>query len=164
MQQASRPELPYLVRRLKREDLPLVARTWVEGSRMSAAWCPEREHDQLYRRSLDAVLHRALGCDVAARRGESDLWVCPNPSNDDRIWAWACANVRQDQVALHWVWVRDEFRRMGLATRLVATILQESGSRLVWTSWSKMGALFVAARPEAFLEPPAGYRPDLFRP
>jgi GNAT superfamily N-acetyltransferase len=167
--QLARQALPFQTRRPRREDIPLVARTWVEGSRSSASWCPDKEHDALYRRALDAVLHRATGAEVRAdgeplRPGGSDLWVVPNPEADDRIWAWACADVQGQWKALHWIWVRDEWRKWGLATRLVASILQHAGSRLLWTSWSRMGALLVAGRPEVFEPQPHGYRPDLFRP
>lgn len=139
---------PIAIRALRPGDLPLVLDSWVRTSRSSAPWAPTRTHDCALGRHLEGLTSRAA------------VWVAANREDEDRILGWLCGDPRGG--LLHWVWVREPWRRAGIASALVAQVALETEGPLTITGWSQLGAAL--ARTLAGLKPwPDCYRPDLGR-
>jgi GNAT superfamily N-acetyltransferase len=92
----------------------------------------------------------------------ASIWVACNPELEDRVIGWLCGDARRG--LLHWVWTREEWRRIGVARELVARLDSESGRKdLMATGWSPAGAELMRHLSGMFRAWPDCYRPDLGR-
>jgi len=130
-------------------DRPLILETWIRTSRSCDPWIDHTRHDYSMARHLERLLSRC------------PTWVAANREADDRILGWLCADVRRG--LLHWVWVRQDWRRIGIAKELVAAAAREAVCGLrAFTGWSPSGVCLVRRLP-GFQPWPECYRPDLGR-
>lgn len=88
------------------EDLPFVKDSWFESYRRGGK-CPETRFD-VYAAGMRALIERLVK--------ETPVQVVYVPGVDDEILAWVC---RTDEV-LHYVYVKQAYRKRGLAAALVA--------------------------------------------
>lgn len=139
---------PIVIRAMAPGDLPLILDSWVRTSRSADPWIPTRTHDV------------ALGRHLERLTASCPIWVAANREDSERILGWICADPRS--CVLHWVWVREPWRRAGIASALVAQVARETQGLLMFTGWSQLGSGL--AKSLTGLKPwPDCYRPDLGR-
>ena len=143
--------IPVAIRRLTQPDRPLVAQSWAHGLRSVTPWGDVEGNVRRANAYVDRALHR------------SSAWVLANKADEARILGWACASIGGGPPVLHWIWVREDWRRLGLARRLLAHVLTEASIKFVLSGWSRMGAELVRGCAEMFQPWPECYRPDLGR-
>jgi GNAT superfamily N-acetyltransferase len=80
-------------------------------------------------------------------------WVACCPEDPSRVYGFVVADQRTRPALMHWLWVRRDFRRLGIGTRLVAQVLCESPEKLSPTSWTRELEWFRASRAELFQAP-----------
>jgi GNAT superfamily N-acetyltransferase len=139
---------PIVIRAMVPGDLPLVLDSWVRTSRSADPWAPTQTHDVAMGRHLE----RLTAC--------ASVWAAANREDADRVLGWICAEPSRG--LLHWVWVREPWRRAGIASALVGAVARECQGPLMFTGWSHLGVEL--ARSLQGLKPwPDCYRPDLGR-
>jgi hypothetical protein len=120
----------------------------VRTSRSAAPWAPTQTHDVAIGRHLEHLIPTQA------------VWVAANREDADRVLGWICGDPRRG--LWHWVWVREPWRRVDIATLLVAQVARESEGPLSFTGWSHLGSEFVRTL-EGLRPWPDCYRPDLGR-
>ena len=99
--------LPVIVRGLRESDHNFVIDSWVNTVRFSAPaldWVPGGIIARVYRQMARSI--------IKARPELFHLVV--SEDDEDQIFGWSCA----DKSATHFVYVKEKFRRLGLAGRL----------------------------------------------
>lgn len=137
-------KLPYTIRQHTEADMGCIVQPWYRHSKKTYRWlsCATR----------DRVLAEAI------RRAAADLpvFIACNREQPDQVFGWACAEVGK---ALHFVWVKETFRGLGLARELVEHVAPLSDITTPWTNWTQAGSALVAKLPSL-----GNFRPDLFGP
>jgi GNAT superfamily N-acetyltransferase len=133
-------DLPVDIRPMAESDMSLAILKWASSARPAMQWLCKNA----FRRNLAPTALRAL------REGTA-LVACAKAA-PEVVHAWASSDVSQR--VLHWVYVRPEFRRMGLARMLTMEIERRCDGPLRVSGWSRDGKSIIE-RYE--------YRPDLLR-
>lgn len=98
--------LPVTFRDAKPDDLAFILSSWLKSHRQVGdnAWMANDVYYAIHRARFTTALHQrvVVACD---------------PEHEDQILGWACAGL--DGHTVHYVYVKQVFRRFGLARRLV---------------------------------------------
>jgi GNAT superfamily N-acetyltransferase len=140
-----------VIRKMAPGDRALVASSWTHGARGASAWWHGDEYARAASRGVDGLLDRCA------------CWVLANPDDINRILGWTCVGTSGVTPVVHWIWVREDWRRLGLARRLLAHVLTETTARLAVSGWSRMGSDLARGCAEMFKPWPDCFRPDLGR-
>lgn len=120
--------LPVSIRDMVSGDVPLIYDSWIHSC------LPSQRRDWgnnafKLRRRIDALI----------RRG-SEVKVAIFPEDGDVILGWACA---EPPSVLHYVYVKEVYRRQGVAATLLAACGLGAASVIVCTHWTKYADLAV---------------------
>ena len=121
-------DLPILIRPIRETDHALIIDSWVNSVRYSTPaffWVPGGLFRSIYR----SMIVRLIECKPEL------FYVLVNEEDEDQIFGWVCA----DMSATHFVFVKKEFRREGLASKLLGSRHRGCGSRHCWvfTHWTR---------------------------
>lgn len=118
-------DLPIKYRPMVDGDRGLIVTTWLKSYRASIPWLPRAEFHRRYR----PVIHEILSRDAA--------WtvVACSPDSEEHVLGWTCGEPDRDR--LHYLFVKSDYRRLGVGARL----LNEGGvAGARATHWTKDGA------------------------
>jgi len=138
-------DLPVLIRPIRETDHALIIDSWVNSVRYSTPaffWVPGGLFRSIYRSMVVRLIE-----------SKPELFrVLVNEADEDQIFAWCC----RDDIAVHFVFVKREFRQEGLAEKLIPGLVVGCGwtpPPVLFTHWTKdcehMGGI--------------EYKPSLFR-
>ena len=100
-------DLPVTIRAFRDTDKPFILDSWVNSivySTPSLFWCPKSVLKSNYRRIVDKLID-----------ARPELFrVLVNEDDEDQIFGWSCT----DDDATHFVYVKEEFRRLRLGWSL----------------------------------------------
>ncbi len=117
-------------------DVPLVTNSWLRSFRFSA-WARDMSNRTYYfyhHRVLEELLPR------------STVLVAVSPEDPDAIYGWCCAEVVDTAVVIHYVYVKESYRRLGVARALVKTLLDAERPPLVLYTHQTKASREVAPR------------------
>jgi len=139
--------LPIQIRPMTDKDVGFIVTSWLSSNRSSIQWLDRGTYFQEYRVAIFRTLKHA------------QVLVACKPDLQDLIYGWACAE--PDRGLLHYVFVKEENRRLGIARRLVCEVVGDSSLpvKLKPTHWTRDGAELMQQ-----LELLDELRPDLFNP
>ena len=104
-----------VLRELREDDRPFVAKSWLESFAGSHDAGPIPMH--LYRPVYRAAIAWLIG------RSDSKTIVACSAENDSLILGWSCGgNTSRHGKVLHYVFVKSWYRRRGIATSLIAAL------------------------------------------
>ena len=117
-------DLPVVIRELRQTDYPLILDSWVNTVRFYSpcyAWVPQKLCKSLYRAMVGNLLE-----------ARPDLFrVLVNEEDQDQIFGWICGDAR----VTHFVYIKHDFRDMGLASLLID--IKRKGNGWVFSHWTK---------------------------
>jgi ribosomal protein S18 acetylase RimI-like enzyme len=91
-------------------DTAFVVDSWLKSFRSSSGDVPGPIYWRSHREVVDALLQRA------------NVLVACNPEDASQIFGWAAFEKRAGVLVLHYLYVKEPFRRYGIATRLLRTL------------------------------------------
>lgn len=100
-----------VVRKMVEEDKAFILSTWLRGYRHSSTFA-QRVTNEVYYRWHHLLLERLLARETAVA-----LVACLDDSPE--VILGYLAMEKQDASVLHWVYVKADFRRMGIARKLI---------------------------------------------
>ena len=111
------PVLPIQVRKAGRADIPFITSSWLRSFRDGylVRSIPNTVYYYQHHKILEALLPRSV------------VLIACNEENPDQILGWICAEVVDTALVIHYMYVKQPFRKFGIAKRLVG-ILEESES------------------------------------
>lgn len=122
-----------VLREMRSDDVPLITRSWKDNYRFSSpdsSWLTSRQEcSRYYFKEMNARVERLLE--------RSAVIVACNPVDSDHVLGWACASNEGGQRVMHYVWVRDAFRRLGIARTMLGA-LGFGSPPIVVSHWTKM--------------------------
>jgi ribosomal protein S18 acetylase RimI-like enzyme len=113
---------PFVIRAGRQGDAKLIVDSWTQSHSKRAARPQER------REGYETAQREA----IAALLEDSRTAVAVDPSNSDAIYGYAVAEPGPEAL-LHWVWVRNAFRRDGIGRALVRHLLGEKPEAVTCT-------------------------------
>jgi hypothetical protein len=117
-------DLPIVIREVRESDMAFVKDSWVNTIRYKTPaffWVPNKVCKTSYRRMIEELL-----------TGRPDLFrMLVNEEDEDQIIAWICGDKR----VTHFVYVKEKFRDMGLASLLIDVNRKTKG--WVFSHWTK---------------------------
>lgn len=104
--------LPVVLRAAGKADIPFITSSWLKSYRDSAAvkGVPNTIYYASHHRVLEHLIPR------------STVLVAANPDATEQILGWICAELVNGAFVLHFLYVKNVFRRFGLAQKLVASL------------------------------------------
>lgn len=138
------PGSDFAVRPARRSDAAFVASSWLRSYRDAPAVVavPSRTYFYWQHRVVEALLAR------------SAVLVACSPDDPDTIVGWACAEAMEGALVLHYVYVKHDFRRYGVARALVRALQEaEPGSGQLFATHATRKALRVMRDNGVFYNP-----------
>jgi hypothetical protein len=119
------PTPPLQFRLVLADDLGFVLNSWLKSFRMSS-W-PSVASDAVYFPNQQ----RLIG-EIAARENARLVVAC-NPDNPGQIYGWACGERATDTspLIMHYVYVKETFRKMSIGTQLLGQFGWENDNQVV---------------------------------
>lgn len=105
--------VPVLMRLGSQGDIPLITNSWLTSFRDGPAVqsCPNRLYFANQHKIMEALIPR------------STIIVCCNEEDHDQILGWACFEKQERAIVLHYLYVKNHFRRLGLAKQIMDILL-----------------------------------------
>ena len=105
--------VPVLLRLGAQGDIPFITSSWLHSFRDGQAVqsCPNRLYFANQHKIMEALIPR------------STIVVAVNEEDHDQILGWACFEKQSGAVVLHFLYVKNHFRRLGLAKQIVDILL-----------------------------------------
>jgi hypothetical protein len=117
-------DLPIIIRPIRETDRALILDSWVGILLYKCpgfSWAPKGLTSSVYRELITKLLDN-----------RADLFrVVVSETDEDQIFGWVCGDAR----VTHFVWVKKEFRDMGLASTLID--IKRKGNGWVFSHWSR---------------------------
>ncbi len=103
------PALPIEIRRAKRSDIPFITSSWLKSNRHGymVRSVPNNIYYYNHHKILEELLPRSV------------VLVACNAEDPDQILGWMCAEVVDTAMVIHYVYVKQSFRKFGIAKRIV---------------------------------------------
>lgn len=127
-----RLELPVEFRPVKPEDMSLVMDSWLKSFRGSpwAGVVTNHTYYDIYRVTIEQLLARG-----------AKLLIAHVPGKPDMIMGYLCyEELKNDETAVHYLYVKDPYRRRQIAARLIKQVHKDNEKPLFYTfktSYSK---------------------------
>lgn len=106
--------LPMLIRPMERSDLPLVTNNWLESAR-KCYHVKGIPNDTYYPHT-----HRII--QVLLSRG--GVFVMCDPEDPYTVYGWICAEVINNHLLIHYVYVKRRFRKYGVGKALMRAVVE----------------------------------------
>lgn len=120
-------DVPVRIRDAHPDDVHYVIKTWCREHRFNK---PQHMPDRLYYQEQQKVIGQLAS--------KSQLKVACAPDNLSAIYGFAVGKQLSDTTLLaHYVYTRNEWRRLGVARALIQALGYREGMELVATHWSK---------------------------
>lgn len=136
-----------LYRAYRATDLPFVLKSWIRSYARSSYAGPY-DHEILPK-AIKATILKLIA------RQSVKLVIVSNSDNPDQIWGFVCYQTNQEYPILHFLYVKELFRGMGLGLGMVALAKENKHGFLRYT--------FRTQACNKFLAQDARYRPHLAR-
>jgi len=117
-------------------DRAFIARTWAEALRKSPlySWAPSSVYFQRIARRIDRLLDKST---VLVVRPSIDPGILMLDDGDEKlVSAWICAEPGSPGPLVHFLFVKQGYRRMGLARTLLRKLGWAPGRPIVCTAWT----------------------------
>lgn len=121
--------IPFVIRAGRSADAKLIVDSWTQSHCKRAARPQER------REGYEVAQREA----IASLLEDSRVAVAVDPANSDAVYGYAVAEPGAEAL-LHWVWVRNAFRKAGIASALVKHLVGDAGEVTCTeavTSWQR---------------------------
>lgn len=106
--------LPIALRPIREEDLPFVTDTWLRSYRETNFAVPHDQYMETQRRVIKLLLR------------SSRIAVACDPDDSDQIFGYAVWRPGPGRPLLHWAFVKQPFRRLGVFRRLLTVVDPDS--------------------------------------
>ena len=128
------------------DDLGMIYSSWSAGQHSCPPWC--LEPDELFRPRHRAFMDRCMerGATLVATPPDDD------PTGDE-ILGWLCYEMAGDTLVVHWLYVKNAYREMGVASELLETAAPAYDGPVVATGCSKMMLKWIQKRVEVIFDP-----------
>ncbi len=95
-------QLEVLLRPMRREDINLVTNSWMKNARKCYAYkgVPSSVYDKQHHRVIARLIPKTV------------MVIACDPAAPDRIYGWTCAEIIDNFLILHYVWVRSGLKRL----------------------------------------------------
>lgn len=112
-------QLPVRLRHAERSDLHLILNSWLESFRKAdlIKGVPNRVYFPTHHKILDQLLQR---CAVIVMCSDED---------PKHILGWCCAELMDNALVIHYTYVKNKFRKMGLAKRMWKRMIESEPQR-----------------------------------
>lgn len=134
-------DLKVLLRPMRREDIPLVTNSWMKNARKCYAYkgCPSAVYDKQHHRIIARLIPRCV------------MIIACNERDPSEIYGWTCAEVIDNFLVVHYVWVRERLKSrhdlnqegrkgFGVGTMMLQPLLKHPHLRgLVYTEETQAG-------------------------
>jgi GNAT superfamily N-acetyltransferase len=134
---AGAQKLPIELRKARKSDVPFLMNSWLTSFRdgKMVGGVPNRIYYYNHHKILEQVIPR------------SAVMVAVDQRDPDLIVGWACYEVTDGALVMHYVYVKKRFRGWGVASNLVNTILEiESPPVVMYTHINREGMDFLRAK------------------
>lgn len=103
-----------LLRKVIRADIPFITSSWLESFRNApmVRGVPNSIYFSYHHKILEELLPRSI------------VLVACNPADTDQIVGYICAEVFDNCLVVHYVYVKQPLRRLGVAKKLLDTLLE----------------------------------------
>ncbi len=109
------PILPIQIRKAQRSDVPFITSSWLKSNRdgFMVRSVPNTVYYHQHHKILEAIMPNGI------------VIVACNEEDPDQILGWCCAEVVDTALVIHYIYIKQPFRKFGIATKLV-TLLEET--------------------------------------
>lgn len=123
------PDVTVCYRLFEPEDLPFVADSWVKSYRSRVVYTGVMN-------TLYSIGHNKL---INVLKRFCKVVVACDQARPSYIIGWACARVNKQGVfELHYVYVKDTYRQMGVATAILKHLGYREGSVIMCSHWNRL--------------------------
>lgn len=134
------------IRPMVENDRAFLANSWLQNFKRESDW--SRHLDvEMYFRSHRHLVHKLLAT--------SDVWVACDPEDPTLILGFIVGYDSPEAAVIHYLYVREKFRRVGIGRQLFATLTRGQAKPVVGTHWT------ASSRSIARETHPAVYNPYL---
>lgn len=108
-------EIQLAIRTPNSRDIEFITNSWLQSFRDGyfVGSVPNRVYFNQHHKILEKLLPRSI-CIVAC-----------NADDPDHIYGWVCAEVVDQHLILHYIYVKDSLRRFGIAKRMIQKLLKD---------------------------------------
>lgn len=103
------------VRQVRPEDIDFITSSWLQSYRTGGCMV-ESVPNSIYFRQHHRLLEKLIP--------ESVVLIACNDEDDEQIFGWICAQIVDNFLCIHYLYVKDSFRRFGIAEELVRLLMQ----------------------------------------
>jgi GNAT superfamily N-acetyltransferase len=119
-------EIQLAVRAPNVKDIDFITNSWLESFRDGyfVSTVPNRVYYNQHHKIMEKLLPRSV------------VLVACNEKDPDHLYGWICAEVMDQHLILHYVYVKDSLRRFGIAKKLIQYLMKNlpvAQDRLVTT-------------------------------
>lgn len=107
-------QIQIAVREPTNSDTNFITNSWLESFRQGGymnATVPNRVYFNQHHRILEKIVPR------------SRILVACNSTDTRQVFGWICAELMDRHLVIHYIYIKDDFRQMGIASRLVRLLL-----------------------------------------
>ncbi len=126
------PKVEILVRTATDDDIDFITSSWLESMRHTGYMSESVPNEVFYKQHhkvIEGLLPDSL-CVVAC-----------NADDPSQIFGWICASIVDGMLCIHYCYVKQSFRRFGLASRLLKLLRDTqnvASNILLTTHWTRM--------------------------
>jgi GNAT superfamily N-acetyltransferase len=108
-------EVELAVRKPHAGDVDFLTNSWLESFRDGyfPSSVPNRVYYNQHHRILEKLMPRA------------QILIACNAKDPEQIFGWVCAEQMDQHLVIHYIYVKDTFRRFGIAKRLVKLLMRD---------------------------------------
>ena len=108
------PVLPIQIRKAQKSDIPFITSSWLRSNRdgFMVRSVPNTVYYYKHHKILESLLPRGI------------VIVACNEEDPDQILGWCCAEVLDTALVIHYIYIKQPFRRFGIASRMIALLKQ----------------------------------------
>lgn len=122
-------QLPIKIRPATDSDVPFILNSWLKCYRDNGP-IAQNVPNTIYFTSHHKLLQKIIK--------RSTLLVAVNDTDESQIYGYACAERIEGHFVLHFVYVKQQFRKMGIGSSLLNTFEHETSSVGIFTHYTRM--------------------------
>lgn len=122
------PSIHYLIRKAIPEDIPFITNSWLKSYRQSGdvKMIPNNQYFHYQHKMVEHLVPKSI---VLVAADKDDMGI---------IKGWICAEVIPNALLLHFVYVKNDYRRMGIGSALLRFIEEYEQPPVVITTHSTL--------------------------
>lgn len=127
-------KLPASLRRAQEKDISFIFNSWLKSYRNS-----------LFAKSISNTIYFSEHHKIIEKLAKtSEIIIACNPDDPDQIYGYICAEKIDDIFTIHYIYVKQPFRKLGLANFMLSAFDVDMGEPSIHTHQTKTAELLAA--------------------